>query len=80
MHVNKPHIGTDSLKKVIKNIREEIIRNGGIVRFDSLVTDFIVTDNKLVGLIVNNEERIPTEICLLGIGHSARDTFKTLLR
>lgn len=79
MHVNKPHIGTDVLKKVIKNIREEIIRNGGIVRFDSLVTDFIVTDNKLVGLIVNNEERIPTEICLLGIGHSARDTFKTLL-
>jgi hypothetical protein len=79
MHVNKPHIGTDELKKVIKNIREEIIRNGGIVRFSSKVTGFTIKDKKLSGVIVNGEERIPTEICLLGIGHSARDTFQTLL-
>ncbi|MBI9009421.1 MAG: hypothetical protein JEZ05_05255 [Tenericutes bacterium] len=79
MHVNKPHIGTDELKKIIKKIREEIIRNGGIVRFNSKVTDLIIEDNKLIGLIVNDSERIPTEICLLGIGHSARDTFKKLV-
>ncbi|MCK4551638.1 MAG: hypothetical protein KAU02_01880 [Tenericutes bacterium] len=79
MHVNRPHIGTDVLKKVIKNIRDEIIKNGGIVKFNSKVTDFIIQDNKIKGLIVNDTEKISTEVCLLGIGHSARDTFKKLL-
>ena len=79
MHVNKPHIGTDELKKIIKKIREEIIRNGGIIRFDSKVTDLVVKDNKLSAVMVNGDERVPTEICLLGIGHSARDTFQELV-
>lgn len=79
MYINRPHIGTDQLKKVIKNIREEIIHNGGIIRFGAKVTDFEIEDNKIKAVIVNDIERIPTEICLLGIGHSARDTFKLLL-
>lgn len=79
MYVNKPHIGTDELKKVIKKIREEIIRNGGIIRFNSKVTDLIIKDNRLVSVVVNDTEKIPTELCLLGIGHSARDTFQKLL-
>ena len=78
MHVNKPHIGTDVLKKVIKNIREEIIKNGGVIKFDSKVTDIIIENNKIKALIVNDTEKVPTELCLLGIGHSARDTFKLL--
>ncbi len=79
MYVNKPHIGTDVLKTVMKNIRQEIIKNGGDVRFQSKVTDFEVKNNKLQAVIVNGEERILTELCLLGIGHSARDTFEVLL-
>jgi uncharacterized FAD-dependent dehydrogenase len=79
IHVNKPHIGTDVLKKVIKNIREEIIKNGGVVRFGAKVTDLEVEDNQIKAVIVNDEERIPTDICLLGIGHSARDTYELLL-
>ncbi len=79
IHVNKPHIGTDVLKKVIKNIREEIIKNGGTIKFNSKVTDFVIENNKIKALIVNGSEKVPTEICLLGIGHSARDTYKKLL-
>lgn len=79
LYVNKPHVGTDVLKVVIKNIREEIISNGGEVRFNSKVTDFEVENSKLTAVIVNNQDRIPTSICLLGIGHSARDTFNVLL-
>lgn len=79
LYSNKPHIGTDVLKRVIKNIRQEIIANGGDVRFDSKVTDFEIVNNKLVGVIVNDKERIPANVCLLGIGHSARDTFRVLL-
>ena len=78
LYTNKPHIGTDVLKKVIKNIRQEIIANGGDVRFDSKVTDFEIKNNQLQAVIINDKESIPTNVCLLGIGHSARDTFHVL--
>ena len=75
----KPHIGTDVLIKVVKNIRAEIIRLGGEVRFESQVTDFLIdSDKSLKALIVNDEERIDVDKAVLCIGHSARDTFKTL--
>lgn len=79
MYMNKPHIGTDILKVVVKNIRNEIIENGGEVRFASKVTDFEVSNNELQAVIINGHEKIKTNVCLLGIGHSARDTFETLL-
>lgn len=79
LYMNKPHVGTDVLKKVVKNMREEIIALGGDVRFESKVTDFIIEGNQLTGLVVNGQEEIKTNSCLLGIGHSARDTFDTLL-
>jgi uncharacterized FAD-dependent dehydrogenase len=78
LYINKPHVGTDVLRVVIKNIREEIIRLGGQVRFNSKVTQFIIENNTLKGVIVNDQEKIETSICLLGIGHSARDTFQVL--
>ncbi len=78
LYVSKPHIGTDVLKKVIKNIREEIIKNGGVIKFNAKVTDFLIENNQLTGVMVNNEETIKTNVCLLGIGHSARDTFQVL--
>jgi uncharacterized protein len=78
LYINKPHIGTDVLKNIVKNIREEIIELGGEILFDSKVTDFIIEDDKLISVVINNELVIDTEVCLIGIGHSARDTFKLL--
>lgn len=78
LYSNKPHIGTDLLKSVIKKIREEIIHNGGTVRFRAKVTDFIIKDNKIQGVIINDSETLDCQAVLLGIGHSARDTFQVL--
>ena len=76
----KPHVGTDILKNVVKNIRNEIIRLGGEVRFDSLVTDIVIENNSIKGVVINNEERIESDNVILAIGHSARDTYKMLYK
>ncbi len=78
LYVNKPHIGTDVLSGIVKNMREEIIRLGGEVRFQSRVTDFIAEDGKLKEIVVGEGERILTDVLILAIGHSARDTFEVL--
>lgn len=78
MYVNKPHIGTDQLRIITKKIREEIIRLGGEVRFHHLVTHFHCHNQLLESIEVNHSEIIPASVCLLGIGHSARDTFQWL--
>lgn len=74
----KPHIGTDVLSKVVKNMRQEIIRLGGTVRFESQVTDIDIRDGQIKGVEINHCERIDCEQLVLAIGHSARDTFEML--
>ncbi|AKL96802.1 FAD dependent oxidoreductase [Clostridium aceticum] len=80
MYVSKPHIGTDILRNVVKNIREEIIKLGGSVLFEKKVTDFIIEGGKVKGVVVNGQEVIKTEAAVLAVGHSARDTFETLYK
>ncbi len=80
LYVNKPHIGTDVLSRIVKAIRQEILRLGGEVRFMSQVTDLITEEGKLKGLVVNGEQRIPAQAAVLAVGHSARDTFQMLLK
>lgn len=74
----KPHIGTDVLRKIVRNLRNEIVRLGGEVRFQSLVTDIEVEDGTVVGVVINREERLACGQLVLAIGHSARDTFSML--
>jgi uncharacterized FAD-dependent dehydrogenase len=78
LYLNKPHIGTDVLKTVVVNIREKIIEMGGEVRFNTQVTDFVIEDDKIVGLKLESGQLLQTEQVILGIGHSARDTFRLL--
>ena len=73
----KPHIGTDRLREVVKNIREEIIALGGEVKFLSEVEDITVKGGNVVSVKVNGGE-IPAENVILAVGHSARDTFAML--
>lgn len=80
LYLNKPHVGTDLLVTVIKNIRQAIIANGGEFRFRAKVTDLEIRDGRIAGVVVNGCETIPCEVLLLGIGHSARDTFAMLYR
>lgn len=76
---SKPHIGTDVLCNVIANMREEIKRLGGEIRFNTCMTDLRIEDGKLTGIQLNNEEWLDTKVCVLALGHSARDTFEMLL-
>lgn len=76
----KPHIGTDRLRQVVRNIRRQIELLGGEVRFGQQVTDFRIEAGVLTGLTINNDLVMPCSVALLGIGHSARDTYQTLYR
>ena len=73
----KPHIGTDVLKTVVKNIRNEIILLGGEVNFNSRLDGVFFENNKLKEVSVNGKKLSCEYLCLC-IGHSARDTFKML--
>lgn len=73
----KPHVGTDVLLTVVQNIRQRIISLGGEVRFNAQVTDMVIENGKLTGLLVG-DEMIPCDHAILAIGHSARDTFSML--
>jgi uncharacterized FAD-dependent dehydrogenase len=76
----KPHIGTDNLVKIVKNLRNTIISLGGQVRFETKLTGIKIKDGKVAGAIVNGSETIDTDTIVLALGHSARDTFEMLHR
>ena len=78
IYINKPHVGTDKLKQIIKAIRSEIIDLGGEVFFGSQMTSIITEKDILVGVEINNKKIIKTNVLLLGIGHSSRDTFEMI--
>lgn len=73
-----PHIGSNKLPQIVSNIRETIQHYGGEVHFDSLVTDFLVENNKLKGVIVNEKDEHLAEAVILATGHSARDVYALL--
>ena len=73
-----PHIGTNKLPKLITAMREAIEEAGGVVHFDSKLTDLIIEDNKVKGLEINNEIQYDFKEVILATGHSARDIFYLL--
>ncbi|KZL93232.1 NAD(P)/FAD-dependent oxidoreductase [Clostridium magnum] len=79
IYSGKPHIGTDILKNVVKNIRQRIIDLGGEIRFNSRFEDIVIKDNYIKSVVVNGEE-IPCDNLILAIGHSSRDTYEMLYK
>ncbi len=73
-----PHIGTNKLPKVVQNIRETILKNGGEIHFETKVTNFIIKHNTIKSIILNNEQEVVVEKVILATGHSARDIFYLL--
>ena len=89
LYKQKPHVGTDLLMDMVKNLRLAIIELGGEVRFESKVTGLLLCDQAempgiredmqtVTGVIVNGAEKIMSSHIVLAIGHSARDTFEML--
>lgn len=77
LYSNKPHVGTDLLKGVVKNIRESIIGLGGEIHFNHKVTDFKIENQAVQGVYVE-EKLYESKHVVLAIGHSARDTYEVL--
>lgn len=78
-----PHVGTDYLRKVVKSIREELLRLGAEVRFGHQMTGVVIERGQLTGLQVQGPEGrylLGTDTAVLAVGHSARDTFEMLHR
>ncbi len=74
----KPHVGTDILHNVLVNMRKDYLAKGGQIFFENQVTGFDIENGVLKGILLNNGQKIETEVCVLAIGHSARDTFNVL--
>ncbi len=72
-----PHIGTNKLPGIIKNIRETIIKYGGEVHFNTRVNEFIINDNIIEGVIANDKKFLASKV-ILATGHSARDIYQQL--
>ena len=73
-----PHIGTNKLPKVVKSIRETILKYGGEVHFKTRVTDFVIEDNKLKAIQLNGTNEMTVKKVILATGHSARDIYYLL--
>jgi uncharacterized FAD-dependent dehydrogenase len=73
-----PHIGSNKLPKIVANIRDTILKFGGEIHFNSLVTDFIIHNKAIKGVVVNGEKEHFADAVILATGHSARDIFKLL--
>lgn len=81
LYLGKPHIGTDKLRTVIKNMRKEIISLGGEVKFGARLTDLGISNGKITSVVYEQDGKsfeIGTDSVILAIGHSARDTFEML--
>jgi len=75
-----PHIGTNKLPAIIKNIRECIQEHGGEIHFNTRVVDIIVKDNSIAGVVTKSGDKYETKKLILATGHSARDIYELLFQ
>lgn len=78
LYVNKPHIGTFRLVKVVESLRAKIEALGGEIRFKARVEDLRLGGGRVRGVRLSDGSEIATDRLVLAVGHSARDTFRML--
>ncbi len=78
LYISKPHIGTFKLVTMVENMRREIEKLGGEIRFQQRVTDFQIRDGQMEGITLESGETLHSRHVVLAVGHSARDTFEAL--
>jgi uncharacterized protein len=77
-YISKPHLGTDVLCGIVRNIRNHILAQGGEIHYRAKMTDLLLDDNAVVGVVINSEQEYRCSSLYLALGHSARDTFEML--
>ncbi len=76
----KPHIGTDRLRHVIREIRGNLEAAGFEILFRRKLTDIVCSGDRLAAAVLNGRDELPCDYLVLAPGHSARDTYEMLLR
>ncbi|MBI5885016.1 MAG: dehydrogenase [Deltaproteobacteria bacterium] len=77
-YMSKPHLGTDVLCRIVRNMREHILERGGEIHYNSRMTDIIISDGAARGVVINRGEEFRSSSIFLALGHSSRDTFEML--
>ena len=77
-YISKPHLGTDVLCAIVRNIRAYILERGGEIYYGSKMTDILVSAGKALGIIINGEHEYFSSSIYIALGHSARDTFEMM--
>jgi len=77
-YISKPHLGTDVLCRIVRNIRLYILERGGEIFYSAKMTDLLITDGTVAGIIINAEQEYLASAIYLALGHSARDTVEML--
>jgi len=73
-YIAKPHLGTDVLCVIVKNIRNYILERGGEIYYGSKMTDMIISDGEISGVVINGDREYRSKLIYLACGNSARDT------
>lgn len=77
-YMDKPHLGTDVLCRIVANIRKYILEMGGEIHFSSKMTDILFSEGKISGIRINGNKEYFSDTLFLAMGHSSRDTFEIL--
>lgn len=80
LHLAKPHVGTDQLRRVVAGIRQGLLDAGCEIRFRNRVTDIIAREGRVGAVTVNGTDEMTVDDLVLAPGHSARDTYEMLAR
>ena len=79
-YISKPHLGTDVLCRIVANIRNYILEQGGQINYSSKMTELLISDNKACGVVINKDKEYYSSDIYLAVGHSARDTFEMICK
>jgi uncharacterized protein len=77
-YMRKPHLGTDVLRRIVKNIRNHILERGGEIYYSSKMTSILISDGRALGVVINGQKEYISSVIYLALGHSARDTFEMI--
>ncbi len=77
-YIGKPHLGTDVLCKIVRNIRRYILDRGGEIHYSAKMTDILISDGAASGIKINGEREYLSSTIYIASGHSARDTYEML--
>ncbi len=79
-YISKPHLGTDVLCRIIANMRNYILEQGGQIHYSSKMTDLLISREKACGVVINGDQEYHSSDIYLAVGHSARDTFEMMYK